>query len=480
MFVVTVEFLHDTFRADPDGVAHTGRAERGEWPPSPARLFAALVAADGTRDRCRVTDGSELTAMEAWPPPRVHADPDPWHQVLEPRYVVQHTGSAVRNTHQEYVGRGGVLVRPGVRVALRHPRVVYAWEIEPPPVVSEALHRRAARVGYLGAADSPVRVTVGDSLPHLEGLGLYEPADDGDVFLSCPRPGHLAVLDAAYDAWVEHGAAIGRAQFPALRNQVRYRSPFAPPPEPDRGGVAAWLVLGRAVSGRRITPLVAAFKAAVLSQYQRLEGEPPALLHGHGYSEPGYELARFLALPDVGFRHSKGRIHGLALWLPPGVDGRTRGRAADAARSVRRLSGPGVDVEVEPWAGQSRPWAAHPQRWQRASRRWVTAFPALHERRGRDLDRAEVGRWCRHAGLPEPIAVRSARGPLVHGAVDLSPVEVNRPGRPGRPYSHVEMVFAGPVFGPVVVGAGRQRGLGLCVQVDERATGAEAQGEEQP
>ena len=53
------------------------------------------------------------------------------------------------------------------------------------------------------------------------------------------------------------------------------------------------------------------------------------------------------------------------------------------------------------------------------------------------------------------------------GAADLAPVEVNRPGRPGLPYSHVDLQFAEPITGPVVIGGGRQRGFGLCVPMDD-------------
>ena len=64
---------------------------------------------------------------------------------------------------------------------------------------------------------------------------------------------------------------------------------------------------------------------------------------------------------------------------------------------------------------------------------------------------------CRAAG-------RSRSGPLsVRGGIDLAPPEVNRPGRPPLPYSHLELLFDEPVAGSVVIGAGRQRGLGLCV-----------------
>ena len=470
MLAISVELLHGTFRGDPDGTANTGRLSRGEWPPSPARLFAALVAADGTRQACRVTDGKELAWIERLPPPAIHADGRPCHQLLEPRYVVRHKGSAERGTHQEYMGRLGAVNRAGVRVAPRDPRVVYAWNVEPPPDdILDALRRRAARVGYLGASDSPVRVRV-TTRPAGTSSNTFAPDRRGDLVIDIPAPGRLQVLDRMYDEWCARGASMSRLQFPALQQGAPYRSPGSAAPA-DRGDVAAWLRLAEPVSGRRLSTVTALFKEAVLSQYQRILGEPPAMLHGHGFTASGYEIARYLALPDVGYRWSRGRIHGLALWLPPDSDPAVRQRARDAAFAIRRLTGRGVDVSVTPRDGEARPLAAHPERWLRRSRGWVTACPAIHERR-RPLDLAEVARWCRHAGLAEPMAFRSARTPLVTGALDLAPVEVNRPGRPRLPYSHVEVLFERAVPGPVVIGSGRQRGFGLCVPVDEVSGGS--------
>ena len=264
------------------------------------------------------------------------------------------------------------------------------------------------------------------------------------------------------------GASTRRDRtIPALRYQVAYRAPGGAVGGASESSVAAWLQLRASVSGRRVTAVTTLFKKAVLAQYQRLFGEPPAVLHGHGHDRTGYELARYLALPDVGFTHSRGRIHGLAVWLPPESNTELVQRVQVAAESIRQLDSAGVNVAVHPWAGEARPRAAHPDRWTRdRSVRWATAFPAIHERHG-PLTLAEVGRWCAHAGLPEPISFRSDRRPLVHGGVDLAPAEVHRPGRPGRPYSHIELVFAEPISGPVVIGSGRQRGFGLCVPVTD-------------
>ena len=481
MLAVSVEFLHGIFRGDPDGTANTGRLIHGEWPPSPARLFAALVAADGTRKNCRVTDGSELDWFERLPPPVIRADAEPTHQVLVPRYVVEHQSSFARDqktrqvrTTQEYVGRAGASVRPGVRVAPRNPRVFYSWQQEPPsPATLRALQLRAARIGYLGASDSPVRVRILGDLPEdVVPSGAYRPDPNGDTLICVPEPGDVRILDAMYDAWFKHGASVARAQFPALRHEVTYCTPLSAAPR-VAGEVVAWLRLGAGISGRRVGRLTALFKEAVLSKYQTLYGEPPAVLHGHGFNAPGYELARYLALPDSGYRWSRGRIYGLALWTPPGWDEELSRRARDAAYAVTWLTGPGVDVAVMPHGGEQKPWAARPKRWKCSATGWVTAFPAVHERR-RPLDLAELSRWCRHAGLPDPIRFRTSRTPLVRGGVDLAPVEVNRPGKPGPPYSHVELWFGEPVRGPVVIGSGRQRGLGLCVPL-ENAQGSRVQ-----
>ena len=467
MLAISVELLHGTFRADPDGTAGTGGLTRAEWPPGPSRLLAAMVAADGTRERCRVTDGSELEWFEQLPAPVIHAHGTPWHQPLQPRYVVlQHKGIAEKHTHQEYVGRKVAEIRPGVRVTPRYPHVVYSWDTETPPNIVDALRRRAARIGYLGAADSPVRVRVGTRMPSHPATGeAFRPDPHGDMRISIPAAGDVRILDAMYEQWVERGANVARAQFPALRHQASYRSPTAAAPDDTAGTVAAWLRLGTAVSGRRITAVTALFKEAVLVRHQQLHGEPPAVLHGHGFTQTGYEIARFLALPDVGYRRSRGRIHGLALWMPPGCDTALRNRVREAAFAVRRLAGRGVNVSVQPRDAEEGPVAVTPARWTRSSRCWATAFPAIHERRV-SLDLAEVARWCEHAGLPSPVRFRSARSPLVRGAVDLAPGEVNRPGRPGLPYSHVQLWFEERVAGPVVIGSGRQRGFGLCVPVD--------------
>jgi CRISPR-associated protein Csb2 len=296
----------------------------------------------------------------------------------------------------------------------------------------------------------------------------WVPDPDGDVLVRVPRPGDLAIWDQHHADFLTHGPFVGRLQFGALDHRVRYRSPNADAGA-DRGAVVSWLRLAEPVSGRRARDVAVLFKAAVLSQHQRIFGEPPATLHGHGFGRESYDLARYLPLPDAGHRRADGRIRGIALWMPPGTTADERRTAAAAARSVRRLNGRGLDIALAT-AGETpgeRPLLAlAPGHWEGPARCWATVFPAVHERRV-PLDIEEAARWCEHAGLPTPDAVLDSRVPFVHGASDLAPPEVHTSAHAPRRYSHVALRFAQPVRGPVAVGAGRQRGMGLCIPVTD-------------
>jgi len=469
MLTITVEFLAGTYRADPDGTAITGRQDRGEWPPSPLRLLAALVAADGTGARCRYTDGSELAVLEGAPPPRISAAAPSrvHHQPLLSRFVVKHTGGGEKGSqHQEYPARTGTEVRPGVRVSPADSLVRYVWDIDVDERTIDALDTRAARVGYLGCADSPVRVSAFRELGGGHDGEWYEPDPDGAVTLGVPRPGVLAAMDAHHEAWERDGADVARSQFPGLRRLARYRPPGAETLTDEPGEpVVLWFLFDEAVPGRRVLAVAEALRGAVLERYQRAAGEPPSVLTGHGFSTRGFEQARYLALPDVGHPRSRGRLHGAALWLPPDTPPEVVGVSRGVLGTASVLAGRGFRTGMSPYDGRSRPWAAQPSRWAGPSERWVTAVPAVYERRVRELTLPDIVRWCAHAGLPEPVAARSSRGRLLPGAVQLAPPEARREGKEAKPYAHVEVVFAEPVRGPVVIGGARQWGLGLCAPV---------------
>lgn len=473
MLSITADLLHGTIRAaSPDALAFTGELDPGDWPPSPARLFAALVAADGTRGRCRVTDGTELGILEEAAPPTIYASPRSQVLVteLQSRFVVAPPRS--HGAAQEYVAREPTLVRPGTRLAPRDRRVVYVWNtIDADHVALDALRRRAARVGYLGCSDSPVRLTVDDRAPSVLPDGVWTPEGSGDVAIPVPFPGSLATLDAMFDAFTD-GAVVSRAQY---RTELAgYRSPDSPPnvSPVQPWATTIWLRFEESLPGTWCRIVGERLKAATLELYSSISGaapdEVPAMLHGHTHAGTrGYQLAQWVALPDVGYGHSAGRLHGAAVMLPADTEESVVGVVEAALRRLHTLwIGRDRRVRIRFQAGETRPWAAHPDRWQQASRQWVSATPVVQERRSRGVTVAEATEWCAHAGFPPPTEAWASDAPLLSGASWLKPSQVFGQRREARrPYSHLSLRFPEPVRGPMVLGRARQYGIGLMAPI---------------
>ena len=459
MIVFDVELLHGTYRADPDGSAATGRHARGEWPPAPGRLLAALLS---TSDPGRAASTDDLEALAAAAPPLIRADVEQrLHcQPQLGRYVAGQQRD--KGQVQEYPARAGVLVRPGVRVSPRSPRVQFLYDLDLDEAAVANLKWRAARVGYLGCADSPVRVTVSVAEPAEVLPGdVWMPDRDGGHIVNTHRDGDIGRWQAAHNAWTRDRAT--RRQMIRRQPKTAYRAPGTQPDHGDAGGgsVLAWLSFAEAVPARKAVLVTHTLKQSVISRHDL---PMPAWVHGHRPGGGEYQLARFLALPFVGRRHATGRIHGAAVWAPPDAPPEEVKALAKTVRSLTRLHL--ADGSVVTVSRSGRRWSAAPRRWEGPARRWTTALPAVNDRHSR-IDDEAVARWCEQAGLPAPVQCRVSRKPLLSGAVNLHPTETVRPGHAQtRPYAHINVTFSEPLRGPVVIGAARSYGLGLCAPDD--------------
>ena len=187
------------------------------------------------------------------------------------------------------------------------------------PAGGPAGPRGAARVGYLGCADTPAMLAVSDRLPDNLG-GHWRAERSSPMTLPVPYPGFLRALDASYDAWVG-GVKTRRAWIRTERAGDLSPGAAAAEPRQDRPFLI-WLRLDRAVGGGNMLAVTDTLRQAVLDHVQRLlpDREVPDVLHGH--RPPGQEgpQARFLALRDVGHRHADGRLLGAVVWLPPQTD----------------------------------------------------------------------------------------------------------------------------------------------------------------
>ncbi len=471
MLAIKIELLHGVLRASShEDTANTGDPYAGEWPPSPARVFAALVSADGTGIRCRVTDGSELRSLELAPPPVIHASEIEIGEstLLNPRYVV--SAAAAKGVVQNYPAKVSTLVRPGVRMSPRTPVVTYAWDVDLTAAQFEALRKRCARVGYIGCSDSPVRMTMTLRSATAESATAVSDTSwlpgSGKTFLPVPFDGFTDVLDLMYERFT-HGEQVRRNQYP--KELARYAAPSERETATRRVAQVIWLRFDRSIAGHRVRDVTETLRNAVLEHYERhVSGgrdSVPSILHGHADDDL---RAQWLALPNVGYKYSDGRIHGAAIVLPAET---VSDIVAGVETSVwhltaQRLVKPGAfDVEVGRWGGERVPFASTPERWTRKSRRWSSAFPVVYETHARrGVTAAEVARWCEFGGLPRPIAFRVSNTPFISGGVTLRAHEARREGD-RHPFSHMEIEFPEAIAGPVVLGRGRNFGIGLFAPV---------------
>ena len=215
---------------------------------------------------------------------------------------------------------------------------------------------------------------------------------------------------------------------------------------------------------------------------------PPAALSGH--TPDGRLLARphaaFLALPSLGPSSHNASVTRVAIVLPHGIAPRDREAVLRAVarwqqRGMRLVLGRLGAMQLSCAAGSAAEEGLGPDTWLGPARRWASVTPvALHRNPGkltspdpavaaRAARRAEeiVSDACTHVGLPAPVRVRimrRSRFPGVPAAPEFMPYPRKQAegARFQRVCAHVELEFDEAVQGPVLLGAGRYFGLGLC------------------
>jgi len=215
---------------------------------------------------------------------------------------------------------------------------------------------------------------------------------------------------------------------------------------------------------------------------------PPAALSGH--TPDGRRLTRphaaFLALPGRAQAANDASVSGVAIALPRDIAPREREAVFQAVarwdqRGLRLVLGRLGAMQLARIAGSAADEALDTATWLGPARRWASVTPiALHRNPGkltspdpavaaRAARRAEeiICDACAHVGLPTPARVRIMRRPRFPG-IPSAPEFMPYPRKPAgggrfqRVCVHVDLEFADAVEGPVLLGAGRYFGVGLC------------------
>lgn len=464
--VIEVEFLLDVFAAS-DGNNKTSPAE---WPPAPARLYAALIAA------CEADDSEALRWLETLGDPVIHATDEvrttapqsPW---LVTNRLQPNGGSA------DHPGRKNVQY-PRCRTWLKAPTVRYVWEeAAPPEGMVDRLDRIARQVSYLGRPVSPVLVTVTTSPAEKdfepgEGLAQYETGSTIRTAVLEParelRTIYPGLFDSLDDAFI-NGSGGGD---PQRRSTYRLRlvpetkervEPLGVVPSPWPHFVVFELDPGTWMPAQRAVQVASALRDAVLS---RLGDDAHPVISGHGVHAPH---VAFVPLPAVGHPSSDGHLLGVALGIPDNQDVVTQLQGAftqadnELSISLDNVRGyPPITLTRR--AGGSR-WGRNFDHFRATSDRWWTVTPAVLDLipTKRVSEEDAVLASITRAGYPAPEEFRTEMAPIQAGEPSFRMKHTLRhPGDRRRQFRYIEMRFPVPVRGPVVIGAHRHFGLGLC------------------
>ncbi len=481
MLTLEIEYLTGVCFA-----ARSQASDKADFPPQPDRVFSALVAAWGSRGESP-NEKAALEWLERQDPPEIAAG-DHFTRRVGISFVPPNDAS---NQPQTMPDRRRRQPRMFPAAIPHSAGVRFIWTAAPDEATLTGLQALARDTAYLGHSASVVRCrfTV-DEVPDTES-----PRQQPKRSI---YPGRFEALQRAYRMGErplsgEPIAPLGETNGPPFASSL-FSSDWIV--LEDAGGQCPDL-RGIAIIARRLRDaLMSHYGAEALVIDEVISGHKP---DGSPTSRPHLAI---VPLADVGqTQYSDGRLMGVGLVLPRDLD--------EERSSAEDLWLAGLDDpthKAEKWLifdrmlsvvsqlklGQLGVWAIartlapsktalQPERYCAPAKRWSTVTPIVLDRFPKGGDpgareeeiRKSITLSCTNIGLPAPAAVRIHK----HGAVKGTPSAYPSGKAPawtgwtlprhlaGRPLTHATIEFAEPLAGPVILGAGRFAGLGLCLGV---------------
>lgn len=531
MLVLALRYLNGWAMAAADGA----RKEQAEWPPHPDRVFMALAAAWFETGE-NPAEGEALRWLETQGPPAIAAsDAETRRPLGGGRPMVSYVpvndarmgrklpagsdmgklrdaGLAVIPVHRPRQPRGFPVAIP------RDPVVHLIWPQADPGEHRPPLERLACKLTHVGHSASLVQAWLTDEAVD----AVWEPVTGvAQHRLRVPDAGRLDNLKRScnYDEVCAHADLSIRIEAAKGKEEKRMKELMvkrfggqrpvslrpepgrwqgyarcAPAPEPEvPGSVFDPNLIVLALSGKRLSlpatlKLTEALRGALMKASP--EQPPPEWFTGHAADGPPSRAPHLalVPLPFVGTEHADGRIMGLGLALPAGLDPESAAACLSSflhevdsglPRRTRLFDGQWFECAVELETRESPPASLRVSPWVRLSRTWASVTPVVLDRHYDGADKwaraaEDVKDACERIGLPRPREVLlhpvSLFEGVPHAREFLPMVRKSDGGR--RHHSHAVIVFDEPVRGPVLVGAGRFRGYGLCRPADQGRGGA--------
>ncbi len=464
-----------------------------DWPPQPDRVFSALVATWAARGE-NEEEAKVLQWLEALPAPSIEASGH------EPRSAPI---SFVPPNDPETGRSGDKSVMPAFR--RRQPRrfpatrphlpvVRFLWESSTSDDLFVHLRTLAADTSYIGHSISLTRCQF------LRSERTYIP-QEATLPVRSIYSGRFAELRQTF--------ADGRRP---MQGQNVVRHSIESVDSSQNIFSEKWLVFEHIdqrsnpkenrMPDIRASALVAkVFRDALLSGYKRigLENDIPEVVSGHRPDRSPTALPHLAIAPlaFAGLSHADGHVMGFALIPPRGspiLENDNFRRVLRAVAPFDEQSGRRV-LSLRPKAGTpsdrtfsidlsptgdlpTNKWSLDTERYTASAQVFATLTPIVLDRhlkeKGTEREEeimSQIKSACLNAGLPEPVSV----APGKHSALEGAPAARGSGNSPywmdwrlpislaSRHLTHALIQFEKPISGPVIIGAGRFVGMGLCL-----------------
>lgn len=469
-FLLSIRFLDDRYHGQTDN------GSKAEWPPSPFRVFQAMVAGNGQSTARRQAIREALLWLESRKPPQIIAP-----RAMPGQAFVTYVPNNVSDTDPN--SRTPKTIRP---THLNGDRLVqYAWEFDTSqPDVTKHVHTLQQAARHINALGWGIDLAVGHAEtverlpPVVESRIQYRPVsrDAGSgADLRVPRGGSLISLERTYADFLRRHETPGVTRLEsasAIYESQRYVVGLSRP------CVAFRLVNadGDTVSLRHhlIKPLVGMVRnlacrpevVAVLGQDtidRQIMGHP---------RQSDSDRVSILPLPTIRNGPTDGRIRRVMIAQPLQSDGslcKHLGELFDAQQLVplsddNRMRN--VFLQSIRWRDKLLPY------YTGVARVWASVTPVLlpgyddrknergnHQKR---LLRAEqlVRKALAQSGIDVSAHIELSRVPYWMGSLQSRDYQP-REKLAHYPRWHVRLTFDRPWTGPLAIGAGRYCGFGL-------------------
>ncbi len=515
MFALGIKYLNGFVAA----AEHDAR-DLPEWPPHPARVFMALAAAYfETRGQDEDERGA-LEWLESLPPPQLKT-PEAVSRAVVTQYVPVNDKAGEKQKPPTAIIQSLPQLtrdrqpRTFARLWVADERAYLVWPSADPQDRLAALQSLCAKVTRIGHSSSLVQMWV--AKPEEVSEVNWIPSDEGgERYLRVTSPGTLDELEFCYryDAVERYGSLVVTAETDTGRDAKEARKLIKrefgnrPPqrlrprissyqgyvrvtPQVEPSGAAVGVFSPNLVIfglERRSGPFFALglestlaviqrWREAILSYSNGLPERIRGIISGHDpdgekLQEP--HLALF-PLSFVGHPHADGHLVGLAAAMPAALSNEARAMVLRTIGRVRELKLGRLGV----WGlvrdvGDRPAWNLRAQAWVGGSEgatKWATVTPVVFDRHPKDKDAAAyqaelaemIATACTAVGLPKPSNVVVSKVSRHLGCPpSYAFSRMRRKDGSERRHMHAILSFDEPVRGPVLIGAGRYRGYGVC------------------